>query len=148
MRVRSMCAPKKRIKFCIHFCFEVFTLQSDGWFLIPALPAWHRREAGHYERVGKCARVSAEEDFSGKFFEGAVHAEFEVLARSACGNWVTLEGQRWARLKDGSPPSPPRAMQSRTSARVMTPKLRLRAGELKGGSKRVLHLFSRASVAL
>jgi hypothetical protein len=82
------------------------------------------------------------------FLKGAVHAEFEVLAGSLCGNWVTLEGQRWARLKDGSPPSPPRAMQSRTSARVMTPKLRLLASELKRGSKRVLHLFSRASVAL
>ena len=41
---------------------------SDGWALAVALPAWHRRGVGPYEWASKCARVNAEEDFSGGFF--------------------------------------------------------------------------------
>ena len=40
----------------------------DGWALGTALPGWHRRGIGRHEWAGKCARVNADEDFSGGFF--------------------------------------------------------------------------------
>jgi hypothetical protein len=40
----------------------------NGWSLATALPGWHRRGIGKHEWADRCARVNADEDFSGGFF--------------------------------------------------------------------------------
>jgi hypothetical protein len=60
---------------------------SEGWTLATALPAWHRRGTGQYQWADKCARVNADDDFSGGFFVA-------LFERSGCSTQRSLRARK------------------------------------------------------